>query len=124
MSEWVNPRDRVLALATLIGGIVLLFGLEAIDQPDATAFDLLLEFISITPIVMTSVGVVLLFQLVRRQRDDQVQLIRDLAVARAQGQQWRSAARSHLIGLGEAIEAQFSRWNLTAAERVVALLLL
>jgi DNA-binding CsgD family transcriptional regulator len=124
MSEWVNPRDRVLALAILIGGIVLLFGLEAVDQPDATAFDLLLEFISITPIVMTSVGVVLLFQLVRRQRDDQVQLIRDLAVARAQGQQWRTAARSHLIGLGEAIEAQFSRWNLTAAERDVALLLL
>jgi hypothetical protein len=98
MCEWVDPRDRVLALATLIGGIVLLFGLEAVDQPDATAFDLLLEFISITPIVMTSVGVVLLFQLVRRQRDDQVQLIRDLAVARAQGPQWRTAARSHLIG--------------------------
>ena len=29
-----------------------------------------------------------------------------------------------LSGLGEAIEAQFSRWNLTEAEREVALLLL
>jgi DNA-binding CsgD family transcriptional regulator len=124
MSEWVNPRDRAWALAAIIGGIVLLFGVEVIDQPDATAFDLLLELISITPIVMTSVGVALLFQVARRQRDDQARLIRDLEIARAQGQQWRAEARSHLIGLGEAIEAQFSRWNLTGAERDVALLLL
>jgi DNA-binding CsgD family transcriptional regulator len=124
MSEWVNPRDRAWALATLIGGIVLLLGVEVIDQPDATAFDLFLELISITPIVMTSVGVVLLFQVARRQRDDQAQLIRDLEIARAQGQHWRAEARSHLIGLGKAIEAQFSRWNLTGAERDVALLLL
>jgi DNA-binding CsgD family transcriptional regulator len=124
MSEWVNPRSRTWALAAIIGGIALLFGVEVIDQPDATALDLLRELISITPIVMTSVGVVLLFQVARRQRDDQARLIRDLEVARAQGQHWRAEARSHLIGLGEAIEAQFSRWNLTFAERDVALLLL
>ena len=81
MSEWVNPRDRAWALAAIIGGIVLLFGVEVIDQPDATAFDLLIELISITPIVMTSVGVALLFQVVRRQRDDQARLIRDLEIA-------------------------------------------
>jgi DNA-binding CsgD family transcriptional regulator len=51
-------------------------------------------------------------------------VIRDLELARAQGQRWRAEARSFLNGLGEAIEAQFSRWNLTEAEREVALLLL
>jgi DNA-binding CsgD family transcriptional regulator len=124
MSEWVNPRSRTWALAAIIGGIALLLGVEVIDEPDAPALDLLLELVKITPIVMTSVGVVLLFQVARRQRDDQAQLIRDLEIARAQGQHWRAEARSHLIGLGEAIEAQFSRWNLTGAERDVALLLL
>jgi DNA-binding NarL/FixJ family response regulator len=51
-------------------------------------------------------------------------VLRDLELARVQGQRWRSEARSYLNGLGEAIEAQFSRWSLTDAEREVALLLL
>ena len=76
--EWINPSSRAWALAAVIGGIALLLGVEVIDQPDATALDLLLELINITPIVMTSVGVVLLFQVAQRQRDDQAQLIRDL----------------------------------------------
>jgi DNA-binding NarL/FixJ family response regulator len=71
-----------------------------------------------------SVGVVLLFRMSYRQREDQLSLIRDLEVARIQGQRWRSEARSLLTGLGEAIDAQFSRWNFTEAEREVALLLL
>lgn len=46
------------------------------------------------------------------------------SLARIQGQRWRAEARSHLNGLGKAIDEQFSRWNLTEAEREVALLLL
>ena len=45
-------------------------------------------------------------------------------MARLQGQQWRSEARTLLNGLGDAIDEQFKRWNLTEAEREVALLLL
>ncbi|MGH8557920.1 MAG: response regulator transcription factor, partial [Methylococcales bacterium] len=56
--------------------------------------------------------------------DEQLKVIRDLELARAQGQRWRSEARSLLNGLGVAIDSQFSRWNLTEAEREVALLLL
>jgi len=68
--------------------------------------------------------VVLLFRVTARQREEQLTLMRDLEVARLQGQRWRSESRSLLNGLGEAIDAQFSRWNLTDAEREVALLLL
>ena len=52
------------------------------------------------------------------------EVIRDLELARAQGQRWRTESRSLLNGLGQAIETQFSRWNLTEAEREVALLLI
>ena len=86
--------------------------------------DLLFEVVDILPIVLTSVGVVLLFQVTARQREEHVKVIRDLELARAQGQRWRAEARTYLNGLGEAIESQFSRWNLTEAEREVALLLL
>src|SRR5262245_60225642 len=50
--------------------------------------------------------------------------MRDLEVARIEGQRWRHEARTLLSGLGDAIDEQFSRWNLTDAEREVALLLL
>jgi DNA-binding CsgD family transcriptional regulator len=124
MDEWIDPRSRLWALAAVIGGIGLIIGLKLIEEPDASARDLLLELVESAPVVLTSVGVVLLFQLTRRQREDHVQLIRDLEVARAQGQRWRADARAYLEGLGQAIDGQFLRWHLTDAEREVALLLL
>ena len=89
-----------------------------------SALDIALELVEILPVVLMSVGVVLLFQVTSRQREEQRTLIRDLEVARVQGQRWRSESRTLLNGLGSAIEEQFSRWNLTEAERDVALLLL
>ena len=124
MTESIDSRTRAWAVAAVIAGIGLLLGLELIEEPDLTPLQLLLEVVDILPVVLTSVGVVLLFRVTRQQRDEHLRVIRDLELARAQGQRWRSEARSHLNGLGEAIEVQFSRWNLTEAEREVALLLL
>jgi DNA-binding CsgD family transcriptional regulator len=108
----------------VILGVALFFGLELREDPNMSALDLVLALIEIFPVVLMSVGVVLLFRLSYRQREEQRALIRDLDLARAQGQRWRSEARALIDGLGEAIDAQFSRWNLTEAEREVALLLL
>ncbi len=124
MNEWIDPRTRAWAVIAVIGGVGLYLGLELIEDPGLTALDLLLELVEIIPVVLTSVGVVLLVRVTRRQREEQVRIIRDLELARVQGQRWRSEARSLLDGLGQAIETQFSRWNLTEAEREVALLLL
>lgn len=124
MSEWIDLRTRVLAIVAVIAGIALYLALELREEPHMSAVDLAFELVDIVPSVLTSVGVVLLFQVSRRQHDEQRNLIHDLELARAQGQRWRSEARTLLNGLGEAIEAQFSRWNLTEAEREVALLLL
>jgi len=124
MKEVFDARTRAWAIAAVVGGIGLLLGLELIEEPDLSALDLLLEVVDILPVVLTSVGVVLLFRVTQHQRDEHLKVIRDLELARVQGQRWRAEARSHLDGLGAAIEAQFSRWNLTEAEREVALLLL
>ncbi|MGI8740297.1 MAG: helix-turn-helix transcriptional regulator [Gammaproteobacteria bacterium] len=124
MNDWIDSRTRVWAIAAVIGGIGFYFGMEAIENPDATLLELLLELVEVAPIVLTSVGCALLFRVQQRQRDEQVKVIRDLEIARAQGQRWRAESRSLLNGLGAAIETQFSRWNFTEAEREVALLLL
>ena len=124
MSDWIDGRSRFWALVAALAGIGLFLGLEIREEPDMSALDILLELLEIIPIVLTSVGVALLFTITRRRREEQLNLIHDLEVARAQGQRWRAEARTLLNGLGEAMEAQFSRWNLTEAEREVALLLL
>jgi DNA-binding CsgD family transcriptional regulator len=48
----------------------------------------------------------------------------DLATARREAERFRAEARDALRGLGEAIDRQFVRWELTPAEREIGLLLL
>jgi DNA-binding CsgD family transcriptional regulator len=124
MVNGFDSRTRLWAIAAVIGGIALYLGLELLEEPRLTPFQLLLELVDIVPVVLTSVGVVLLFRETQRQREEHVRIIRDLEVARVQGERWRAEARGLLEGLGEAIDKQFTRWNLTEAEREVALLLL
>ena len=124
MRELVDVKTRFWAILAAILGVVLFLALELVEEPDLDAGELLLELVSIVPVVMTSVGVALLFRVASRQRDENLQVLHDLELARLQGQRWRSDARALLDGLGAAIEAQFTRWNLTEAEREVALLLL
>jgi DNA-binding NarL/FixJ family response regulator len=124
VTDWFDGRTAAWSLAAVVAGVVLFLVLELREDPNLRAVDLALEGVEILPLVLVSVGVVLLIRFAHRQREDQLALIRDLEVARIQGQRWRSEARSLLTGLGEAIDVQFSRWNLTEAEREVALLLL
>ncbi len=124
MAELIDPRTRNWALLAMTGGIALFLALEKYEEPELTIGELLLELVEIVPIVATSVGMALLFRVSGRQRDEHLKVIRDLELARVQGQRWRTESRELLNGLGQAIETQFSRWNLTEAEREVALLLL
>jgi DNA-binding CsgD family transcriptional regulator len=68
-------------------------------------------------------AVVLWFQLVRARTTNQV-LRADLSAARAEMERFRSESQELMKGLGEAIDRQFDRWQLSPAEREVALLLL
>jgi DNA-binding CsgD family transcriptional regulator len=124
MSDLIDRRMGVAAAVMTVLGVVFFLALEIGEEPEMSALEVFVEFIKVLPVVLMSVGVVLLFRVTARQREEQLTLMRDLEVARLQGQRWRSESRSLLNGLGEAIDAQFSRWNLTEAEREVALLLL
>ena len=124
MNDLIDPRTRNWAIVAVVAGVVLFLGIEWLEEPKTTPLELLFELLKIAPVVITSVGVGVLFRVTQRQRDEHLQVIRDLEVARLQGQRWRSESRLLLNGLGEAIDAQFTRWSLTDAEREVALLLL
>jgi DNA-binding CsgD family transcriptional regulator len=123
MSELLDWRTRLWAGVAVVAGVALFLGLELGEEP-MTPLETALELLKIIPGVLVGVGVVVLFRVALRQRDEQLALLRDLEIARLQGQRWRNESRAFLAGLGDAIDAQFSRWNLTEAEREVALLLL
>jgi len=118
--EW----SRGWAISAVVAGVALLMGLELYEDPGLSWREILFELIEPALIVTTAVGAVQLLARTQRQRDEQLSLIRDLSVARAEGAQWRSDMRDLLKGLGEAINSQFDRWALTPAEREVALLML
>lgn len=122
----VPPRtlSPIWAVLAIIAGISALMIVEMIEEPTMTLSDILLELIEPTLVILTVTGVLYLLGRTKRQHQEQLSLLRDIEVARAEGVQWRTDMRELLKGLSCAIDAQFDRWQLTAAEREIALLLL
>ena len=69
-------------------------------------------------------GAVALWGQLRSARLEAERLSIDLESARREAARFREEASTALQGLGEAIDRQFARWELTPAEREVGLLLL
>lgn len=124
MNGWATIWSRIWPLVAVVGGVGLLMGLELYEDPGMSWREILFELAEPLLIVLTAVGLVQMLGRMQRQHEEQLSLIRDLNVARAEGSKWRSEMRELLHGLGEAIDKQFDRWALTAAEREVALLML
>ena len=124
MTELIDRRTRIWAAAAVVIGVAAMLAIEYREEPEMRAVDFLFALVDIVPIVLVSVGVVLLIRVTAQQREHTLAVVRDLEVARLQGQRWRDDKRSLIKGLGDAIDEQFKLWNLTEAEREVALLLL
>lgn len=69
-------------------------------------------------------GAMVLWRQLGSARRQTVRLSADLARAKEEAERFRNEAHTALRGLGEAIDRQFVRWDLTPAEREVGLLLL
>ncbi len=118
----VGPRIVLLAfglfavIATLIG-----FDIAADYRLGTESHHLVTEAIVMA---LALVGVVVLWQQFRSVQQRAEQLSVDLAAAQQEAERFRQEAHDALRGLGEAIDRQFTRWNLSPAEREVGLLLL
>lgn len=83
-------------------------------------------------IVLTGLaGALLMAQVLRRElkqasaaRQEAKELAARLDATQAEAARWRNEAKELLGGLGAALDRQFERWQLTPAEKEVALLLL
>jgi DNA-binding CsgD family transcriptional regulator len=120
-----TPRlNRWQAGALALTAVALLLVLEVVDEQSLDFLELGLELVEISLIVAASIATMMLFGRVEDQERAQHQILRELALARQEGAEWRSRVQELMRGLGNAIDQQFERWSLTAAEKDVALLLL
>jgi DNA-binding CsgD family transcriptional regulator len=119
------PRlNRWQAALLAVSAVILLLFLEVLDEQEVDLFELGLEVVEISLIVAACIGVMMLVTRVEDQEQLQQQMQKDLALASEEGAAWRARANELLKGLGSAIDEQFDRWQLTLAEKDVALLLL
>ena len=80
---------RWLLIVVGTGAYVLLMTLEYItEQDDISLFDFLVDATSMLLIITSSVGVALLIQRMQSQHEEKLALIRDLDIARTEGDGW------------------------------------
>ena len=121
---------RSAGLAVLFGLIALLAATDLIADAGegASLTHRLVEgFILLVGVVGLAVMLRNLAQLwrqTRRLEREAVELTDRLENSTAQAARWREETKTLLHGLGQAIDAQFRRWDLSPAEREVALMLL
>ena len=119
------PRlNRWQAGGLALTAVALLLVLEVVDEQELDFLQLGLELAEISLIVGASLATLLLFTRVEDQERTQQQMVRELALARQEGMEWRARVQDLMRGIGSAIDQQFDRWKLTPAEKDVALLLL
>jgi DNA-binding CsgD family transcriptional regulator len=121
----IAPRlSRWQAGALALLAVLLLLVLEVVDEQELDFVQLGLELAEISLIVGASLATLMLFTRVEDQERAQQQMVRELALARQEGAEWRARVNDLMRGLGGAINQQFDRWGLSPAEKDVALLLL
>jgi DNA-binding NarL/FixJ family response regulator len=124
----VNPVERKirwLLTGAGAGCFVLLLLLEiGTEGAELSPLDLAVDALTILLTIGAAVGVALVAQRIQAQHEERAALLRDLEVARAEGDGWRNKVRTHLAGLKDGLDQQFEAWGMTVAEREVGLLIL
>lgn len=118
-SPTLATRGSVIFLVVLF----VLIGADVIeDTHKGIEWGHLLLELSIEAVIL--VGIAALWKRMLAMRSQAVHLEQDPARAQDEAKHWRAEAHTYLQGLGQAIDHQFERWNLTAAEREIGLFLL
>ena len=118
----VRRRRERIAIA-LFGTITVLMALDLLEDA-STGADRAHLLLEAAVMILAAAGVAALWHGLRTAEARAARLDTDLQAARTEAVRYKEEARHALAGLGEAIDGQFARWELTPAEREVGLLLL
>jgi DNA-binding NarL/FixJ family response regulator len=117
----------LLPIAAIFGGIALLVAIDlASDLSEGVEWSH--AAVEGTVIALSSAGAAWLLAHLRRERAALTEALRRADAERQQldaaAARWKAQAADAARGFAQAVEAEFERWGLTAAEREVAMLLL
>ncbi len=117
-----DPRLPLL-LALALGSIVVGGSVDLIlDQPQSwISFHVIFELLMLSGALLMATTLWLGWWKAEASLED---MRERLEARKAERDEWQENARKALEGLGAAVDAQFRAWQLTPAEREVALLLL
>jgi len=125
LANWTDRAKNLALGGAGLGCFALLLGLEVFTgDVDTTVLDLLADALALLLTIGAAVGSALLALRLNVQHEEKLSLIRDLAIARSEGEGWRAKVGAYLTGLRDGIDVQFLAWNMTPAEREVGLLIL
>jgi DNA-binding CsgD family transcriptional regulator len=118
----MDARER----AVVVGILLLIAVLVAIDvvtdlRQGASAWHVAVEVVAG---IAAAAGASYLLRDTVRLRGRLAQQGRDLSAYRAQAEAWQAQARMHVEGLARSIDQQLEQWQLSAAEKEIAFLLL
>ena len=118
----VGPRTAAIGMV-LFAIILVLMGIDVTeDYRSGTELShLLTEGMVMLVALLGLAGLLVQFRSLQHRTG---RLTADLEAARRDAERFRVEAREALRGLGEAIDHQFTRWELTPAEREIGLLVL
>lgn len=116
-------RKERLVIASVLLAIALLVGMDLITdlQQGVALWHALMEGM-IALSALFGVGYILRGSVKLKHRLEKE--IHDFSEFRLEAEAWRSQAKKYIEGLSVAIDQQLTRWNLSAAEKEVAFLLL
>jgi DNA-binding NarL/FixJ family response regulator len=117
-----GPRRNAIP-SLVMAAVALLATLDVVDDVRSGGEWAHLA-IEVAIVLAASAGAVVLWWQLVRARSSNRALRADLVAARADLERFRAESQHLMRGLGEAIDRQFERWQLSPAEREVALLLL
>lgn len=122
LTDLTSDRMR-LVLAIALGSIIVGGSIDlAMDQPQSwLSFHVIFETLMIAGALLMATTLWLGWW---RSARSVGELRQSLATRESERDAWRESAEHALAGLGQAIDQQFDRWELTPAEREVALLLM
>jgi DNA-binding CsgD family transcriptional regulator len=116
MSDDARAETSVLSAFVLFLVVAGLIGWDlVVDYREGVSWPHLV--VELLVLAAAASGAVIVWGQLRRARQH-------LVVARVEAERWRQESHELLRGLGAAIQKQFSRWELTAAESEIGLLLL
>jgi len=125
MARFSERQLRWIFAGVGMACFALFLMLETVTQDETVTLpDFIGDAASLFLTIGAATGTTLLVLRIRTQHEEQMTLIRDLAIARAEGFSWRTKVQAHLAGLKREMDQQLRDWGITEAERDVAMLIL